>query len=157
MAESSNNCESRKFDDPRDCVGYAINQLYAGTYNDAGEFMDLVHHSPDQNQTATYCSSVDPWHSAPDLNLHAGDQTGFDLFFSSGITNKLPAMMPVSMLYGAPEDSAAQIAYLKKRGYPISYVEMGEEPDGQYMLPEDYGALYLQWATQSIVSIRVFD
>ena len=51
------------------------------------------------------------------------------------------------MLYGIPEDSAAQLTYLKKRGYPLSYIEMGEEPDGQYMLPEDYGALYLQWAT----------
>ena len=39
------------------------------------------------------------------------------------------------------------MAYLKKRGYPISYVEMGEEPDGQYMLPEDYAELYLQFAT----------
>jgi F5/8 type C domain len=147
MTESSNSCESHKSEDPRDCVGYAIRELYAGTYNDAGEFMDLVQHSPDQNQTATYCSTVDPWHSASDLNVHAGDQTGFDLFFTSGVTNKLPAMIPVSMLYGTPDDSAAQIAYLKKRGYPISYVEMGEEPDGQYILPEDYGALYLQWAT----------
>ena len=36
---------------------------------------------------------------------------------------------------------------MKARGYPISWIEMGEEPDGQYMLPEDYGALYLQFAT----------
>ena len=39
------------------------------------------------------------------------------------------------------------MTYLKKRGYPISYIEMGEEADGQYMLPEDYGALYLQWTS----------
>jgi hypothetical protein len=50
------------------------------------------------------------------------------------------------MLYVTPEDAAAQIAYVKKRGYPISYIEMGEEPDGQKMQPEDYGALYLQFA-----------
>ncbi|HXU80848.1 MAG TPA: glycosyl hydrolase family 5, partial [Polyangia bacterium] len=45
-----------------------------------------------------------------------------------------------------PENAAAEIAYLKKRGYPISYVELGEEPDGQYMQPEHYAALYLQFA-----------
>jgi hypothetical protein len=70
-----------------------------------------------------------------------------DLFFSSGVTRGLPAMVPVSVLYGTPEDSAAEIAYLEKRGYPISHVEMGEEADGQYMTPEHYAALYLQWAT----------
>ena len=55
-------------------------------------------------------------------------------------------MIPVTMLYGTPDDSAAQIAYLKKRGYPIGWIEMGEEPDGKHMLPEDYAALYVQWA-----------
>ena len=58
----------------------------------------------------------------------------------------VPAMIPVAMLYDVPESAANEIAYLKKRGYPVSYIEMGEEPDGQYMQPEDYGALYLQWA-----------
>jgi hypothetical protein len=71
---------------------------------------------------------------------------GFDLFFTSGITRGLPAMVPVALLYSTPEDAAAEMEYLEKRGYAISYVEMGEEPDGQYMAPEDYGALYLQWA-----------
>jgi len=79
--------------------------------------------------------------------MESGDQPGFDLFFTSGITRGLPAMVPVAMLYSTPEDAAAQMAYLKKRGYSIAYIEMGEEPDGQYMVPEDYAALYLQWAT----------
>src|ERR1700730_2974084 len=103
-------------------------------------------HTPDPDQTATLCSSVDPWHQPSDISDQR-DQVGFDLFHTSGYTRGLPAMIPVAMLYGTPEDSASQLAYLKKRGYPISYVEMGEEPDGQYMLPEQYGALYLQWAT----------
>jgi hypothetical protein len=92
-------------------------------------------------------SSIDPWHSAADIDDTGNYQhTGFDLFFTSGITNNLPAMIPVTLLYGTPEDAAAEIAYIEKRGYPISYVEMGEEPDGQHMLPEDYATLYLQWA-----------
>jgi hypothetical protein len=73
--------------------------------------------------------------------------SGFDIFFTSGLTNNLPAMIPVTMLYGTPDDAAAEIAYIEKRGYRISYIEMGEEPDGKHAMPEDYGALYLQWAT----------
>lgn len=150
MTESSNTVDSRPSathdpKDPRSGVGYAIRELYVGTTTPAGEFVDLIQHRPDQNQTVTLCSSIDPWHSESDLDAR-GDQTGLDLFFTSGITNNLPAMIPISMLYGTPDDAAAQMAYLKKRGYPISHVEMGEEPDGQYMLPEDYAELYLQFA-----------
>jgi len=132
--------------DPRSAAGYAIREIYVGTITPTGQFVDLVQHRPDQNQTATFCSSIDPWHSESDLDNH-GDQTGLDLFFTSGITNNLPAMIPISLLYGTPDDAAAQMAYLRQRSYAISYVEMGEEPDGQYMLPEDYAELYLQFAT----------
>jgi len=152
MTEYSNSCDTHGSSDRRNCIGYAIRELYLGTMDGQGNFKDLLHHSPDQQQSLTYCSSVDPWHEPSDLyvapdRMESGDQPGLDLFYTSGITRGLPAVIPVAMLYGTPEDSVAQMTYLKKRGYPIWYVEMGEEPDGQYMLPEDYGAFYLQWAT----------
>jgi len=152
MTESSNTCDTHGTSDPRNCVGYAIRELYLGTLSDAGVLTDQMQHSADQKQTLTYCSSVDPWHAASDLyvapdRMESGDQPGFDLFFTSGITRSLPAIIPVAMLYSTPEDAAAQMSYIKKRSYPVLYVEMGEEPDGQYMMPEDYAALYLQFAT----------
>jgi F5/8 type C domain/Glycosyl hydrolases family 39 len=146
MTQSSNTCDTHGSADRRNCLGYAIREIYLGTTTTGGIFNDLIRHTPDQDQTATYCSSVDPWHEPSDLDEHAGDQVGFDLFFTSGFTRGLPAMIPIAMLYATPEDSAAEISYLEKRGYPISYVEMGEEPDGHYTTPEDYAALYLQWA-----------
>jgi len=145
MTKSASSSEAPSSSDPRDRVGYAIRQVYVGTLQDDGTFVDLVKHAPDASQTATYCSSTDPWHSASDLNPHRS-QTGFDLFFTSGITNKLPATIPVAILYSIPEDAAAQVAYLKKRGYPVARIEMGEECDGQYCMPEDYAALYVQFA-----------
>jgi hypothetical protein len=151
MTRSSNTCDTHGSADRRNCVGYAIRELYLGTVNAKREFKDLLHHSPDQKQTLTLCSSVDPWHEASDLDvapdrMESGDQPGFDLFFTSGITRGLPAIVPIAMLYSTPEDAAAQMSYIKKRGYPVSYIEMGEEPDGQYMQPEDYATLYLQFA-----------
>ena len=146
MTESSNTCDGDGPSDPRNCVGYAIRELSVGTLSADGGLHDVVRHTPDQDQTTTYCSSVDPWHTTDDLLSQRQAQVGFDLFYTSGITHGLPAMIPIAMLYGQPEDAAAQIRYIEARGYPISYVEMGEEADGQYTQPEDYAALYLEFA-----------
>jgi hypothetical protein len=55
--------------------------------------------------------------------------------------------VPVAMLYDNPDNAANEIAYLEAHGYAIKYVEMGEEPDGQFVLPEDDAALYIEWAS----------
>jgi hypothetical protein len=146
MTESSNTCDTHGAADKRNCVGYAIRELYLGTTTADGKFHDVMRHTADQDQTPTYCSSVDPWHAPEDLDEKAGDQVGFDLFYTSGVTRGLPAMIPIALIYGTPEDAVAEIAYIKKRGYAISYVEMGEEADGHYMNPEDYATLYVQFA-----------
>ena len=146
MTESSNTCDTHGSGDRRNCLGFAIKELYLGTKSADGLFHDVVRHTADRAQSNTICSSVDPWHESTVINDKA-DQVGFDLFYTSGITRGLPAMIPVAMLYDTPENAVAELIYLKKRGYPISYVEMGEEPDGKHTLPEDYGAFYLQWAT----------
>ncbi|HEX4006813.1 MAG TPA: discoidin domain-containing protein [Acidobacteriaceae bacterium] len=146
MTASSNTCAAPGSNDPRDCVGYAIKELYLGTTSKDGVFHDLVRHTADQEQTTTYASSTDPWHTSQSaVNPHEA-QVGFDLFFQSGVTRGLPAMIPIAMLYDTPDNAAAEVRYLENHHYPLAYIEMGEESDGQYMLPEDYAALYLQYA-----------
>jgi len=146
MLHSSDSCVAGARGERRDCVGFAIGEIFLGTLSDDGKLHDLIRHTPDQDQTATYCSSIDPWHESRDLDEKAGEQVGFDRFFASGITRGLPTMIPIAMLYSTPEDAVAELEYLARRGYLISYVEMGEEPDGHYTVPEDYAALYLQFA-----------
>ncbi len=146
MSESSNTCDEHDPRDIRNCVGYAVQQIELGSSDASGKFASAPKGSGERATTYS-ASSIDPWHSAEDVR-DGGDyqHTGFDLFFTSGMTNNLPAMIPVTMLYGTPEDAAGQIAYIEKRGYPISFIEMGEEPDGKHTMPEDYAALYIQWA-----------
>jgi hypothetical protein len=146
MTESSNTCDTHGSQDKRNCVGYAINELYIGTLSGDGQFTDVVKHLPSREQTITWPSSVDPWHAASNLDYGRGDQIGFDFFFNGGVTRGLPAMIPIAILYSTPEDAASEIEYLYKRKYPISWIEMGEEADGQRVLPEDYAALYIQFA-----------
>jgi hypothetical protein len=144
MTQSSDTCDTHDASDLRNCVGYAIGEVGLGTLS-GGTFTDLVKHVPNQSQTVTYASSVDPWHQASD-RVGDQEQPGLDIVFSSGVTRGLPTTVPVPMLYSTPANAAAEIAYLEARGYNIARVEMGEEPDGQYVLPEDDAALYIQFA-----------
>lgn len=132
--------------DIRDGLGYAIREIYFGMLDDKGKFNDKIRHAKNKDkQTIIYTSSTDPWHRASDKDPNV-EQPGFDLIMRSGLGNHLPILTPVGLLYDTPENSAAEIRFLRSRGYPVAQVEMGEEPDGQYISPEDYGALYIQWA-----------
>ena len=93
-------------------------------------------------------SSVDPWHQADNLVTGGGDEyNGMDNFFTSGLTMGHAALVACAAIYDTPEDCANEVAYIHKRGYPVVGIEMGEECDGKHTMPEDYGAIYCQWAT----------
>ncbi len=145
MTGSSGTCTVAGSTDPRDCTGYAIDEVGLGTVDASGGFTDLVKHAANQTQTITYASSVDPWHQSAD-NVKDQEQPGLDTVFRSGVTRGLPATVPIPMLYSTPANAAAEIRYLEAQGYSIARVEMGEEPDGQYVTPEDDAALYAQFA-----------
>lgn len=133
--------------DIRDSLGFAIREICAGFVDENGIFEDKVRHAPKNDaQTVTYASSTDPWHRAIDLDPNT-EQPGFDLLFQSGLTKDLPVLIPVALLYDTPENAAAEIRFLKGRGYRIPKVVMGEEPDGQFVSAEHEAALYLQFAS----------
>ena len=134
--------------DIRDKLGFAIREMEIGYLDVSEGFHDLVHHQADhRKQSAVYVSSTDPWHRAGDLNPKI-EQPGLDRFFSSGLTNGLPPLMPVGLLYDTPENVVAMVKYCIARHYPVEELEMGEEPEGQLISPSDYAALYYQWAIE---------
>ena len=143
---SSSNEAAPNSRDVRDGLGYAIRELSLGMIDDAGNFRDLIQHASNHDrQTVIYVSSTDSWHRAIDKDSRT-EQPGLDRVFSSGLTNGLPMLAAAPLLYDVPENAAAQIRYLQARRYPVERVEMGEEPEGQHISPEDYATLYLQWA-----------
>lgn len=127
--------------DPRDRAGFAVAEV---AVMERGR--DVVKHakSPD-GQTVIWVSSTDPWHRSRDRDDDL-EQPGLDLVFSLGLARNLPMLTPVALLYGTPEDAAAEIRYLRKRKRNVTMIELGEEPDGQNMSPEDYAAFYMRWS-----------
>ncbi len=146
MTYASKTCDSHGASDLRNCLGFSIKELYLGELTKGG-ITDYIVHSNGSDQTAMYVSSNDGWHTPASAATDDGEQPGFDLIYNSGLTQGLPMTVPVAMLYDTPENAKNEVAYLESKKFPIQYVEMGEEPDGQFVLPEDYAALYLQWAT----------
>jgi hypothetical protein len=132
--------------DVRDSLGVAIREISAGVIDAHMTFHDAIRHvASSQDQTVMYVSSTDPWHRAEDRDLNV-EQPGFDQVYQSGLTQRRPMMVPVGVLYDTPENAVAELRYLQARQYPVERIEMGEEPDGQSVAPEDYAALYLQFA-----------
>jgi len=142
MTESSGTAPAGR-DDPRDAMGYAIREISAGITDEQGIFHDQVSHSPSHAQTLTYASSTDPWHRDCDRDPHV-EQPGIDLIAKSGITQGLPIMLSIPLFYDTPENAAALAVYTRKRGIAVGRYELGEEPDGQRVAAEDFGALYAQ-------------
>ena len=129
--------------DIRDRLGFAIREVDIGRIDSNGRFQDYVHHAADRyKQTTAYVSSTDPWHRAEDIDYNI-EQPGLDFILTSELTNHLPILVPVGVLYDTPENAVAEIKYLLRRGYDLEGIELGEEPDGQWVSPEDYAALYV--------------
>ncbi|HEU0273747.1 MAG TPA: discoidin domain-containing protein [Candidatus Udaeobacter sp.] len=128
--------------DIRDRLGFAIREVELGNVDARGHFNDYIRHAPDHyQQSVIYVSSTDPWHRAEDIDYKI-EQPGLDFILTSDLTNRLPVLVPVGVLYDTPENATAEIKYLLRRSYDLEGIELGEEPDGQWSSPEDYAALY---------------
>src|SRR5579862_2698960 len=99
MTESSNTCDTHGSADKRNCVGYAINELYAGALSSDGSFNDYVTHFPSLDQTITWPSSVYPWTASTDLYLFFFNEAAFTDIYTLSLHDALPTMVPIAMLY----------------------------------------------------------
>ncbi len=142
--KSSGSSESGSHD-LRDSCGYAIREIQVGLTRH-GHFQDwVIHGKTNKTQTPVFVSSTDLWHRASDIDFDT-EQPGIDFVFQNDLNNHLPALLPLGVLYDIPENAMNLLHYLSRRNYPFQQVELGEEPDGQYISPTDFATLYAELA-----------
>jgi hypothetical protein len=150
LMSGSSHTAAESSGDIRDSLGFAIREIDLGKLGKDGRFHDHVRHAPERHrQTIIYTSSTDPWHRAEDLDPST-EQPGLDFVLRSKLTNNLPVLVAAGVLYDTPENAAAEMQYLLRRNYNLEGVELGEEPDGQWVSPEDYAALYAEVARRLV-------
>lgn len=143
---SSSETAPRGSTDIRDRLGYAVREVGVGVVGPDGRFRDAVRHGRSRfTQTFAQVSSTDPWHRAIDRDPDT-EQPGLGFVFKSGLSGGGPMLVPVGVWHDTPEDAAAEARHIQRSGWPVSGLELGEEPDGQYIRPEDYADLYLETA-----------
>ena len=146
LLEGSSHTAPAGCSDPRDSMGFAMREFECGRWQAGGVLSDVVRHGRSTDrQSRMLVSSTDPWHRARDRDRSI-EQPGLDLVLRSPLTADQPVMLPVGVLYDTPENAAALVRYVRARGYAVRRLELGEEPDGQYVAPEDFAALYAQTA-----------
>jgi len=133
--------------DRRDGMGFAVGEISAGVTGADGIFHDsLKHGKSNSDQTIAYVSSTDPWHRADDLDRRT-EQPGFDLMLERGLGQGQPILVPAGCLYDTPENVANEIKWLVRRGVKLRGVELGEEPDGNWVDADHYARLYMRMAS----------
>lgn len=136
----SSNTSQKPSKDVRDWCGYAIREVSFGVKDH-----DEIRHGKHGHQTTIFASSTDPWHRAEDFDPNT-EHVGFDRLVETELNAGQPILFPVSTLYDDPQEAAGMVRYLKSRHIPIRGIELGEEPDGQFVEPDDFAALSIQVA-----------
>src|SRR5207247_7820643 len=96
---------SHTSNDGRDRLGFAIREIELGNIDKHDHFRDHIRHAPDRHrQTVIYVSSADPWHRAEDIDFST-EQPGLDFILQGNLTNGLPVLVPMGVLYDTPENA----------------------------------------------------
>ena len=82
----------------------------------------MRHTRSPETQTVVWVSSTDSWHRASDQDDDV-EQPGLDLVFTLGLTQHLPMLTPVALLYGTPEDAFRSSVELMRAGAQMVELE----------------------------------